>query len=211
MLARLLFAAALICLALPGLWDNSYPEGALAARAWDAARGLPVYQDWREWPHAFAPYSPLTYYLPAWAGVGFGMNELRWSPRIRREDGLLRLVPGLGTRAVDRLADDYPVLAAPGQPELRVNISPEDVVRYSPRKVDVIDLRNIGLVAGIELEARPGATGTRGFETFLKCFELGVMVRSTADTIALSPPLIVEKAQIDQMFETLGRALRAVQ
>ncbi|HEY6827714.1 MAG TPA: aspartate aminotransferase family protein [Gemmatimonadaceae bacterium] len=74
----------------------------------------------------------------------------------------------------------------------------------------VIDLRNIGLVAGIELEARPGAPGTRGFDTFLKCFELGVMVRSTADTIALSPPLIVGKAQIDQMFETVGQAIRAV-
>src|SRR5262245_9307710 len=74
----------------------------------------------------------------------------------------------------------------------------------------VIDVRNIGLVAGIELEARPGAIGARGFETFVKCFELGDMVRSTADTIALSPPLIVEKGQIDQMFETLGRAIRVV-
>jgi len=80
-------------------------------------------------------------------------------------------------------------------------------LRGSPH---VIDLRNIGLVAGIELEARPDAVGSRGFETFLKCFELGVMVRSTADTIALSPPLIVEKAQIDQMFETVSSALRSV-
>lgn len=79
-------------------------------------------------------------YLPAWAAVAFSRNELRWSPRIRREDGLLRIVPGLGTRAVDRLGDDYPVLAAPGQPGLRVNVSPEDVVRYSPRRLDVIDL-----------------------------------------------------------------------
>jgi pyruvate,water dikinase len=80
------------------------------------------------------------YFLPAFAGVGFSNNELRWSPRIRRDDGLLRLVPGLGTRAVDRLADDYPVLVAPGQPGLRVNASPEEVYRYSPRKVDVINL-----------------------------------------------------------------------
>lgn len=84
------------------------------------------------------------YFLPAWAGVALSQNEFRWSPRIRREDGLLRLVPGLGTRAVDRLADDYPVLAAPGQPQLRVNVSPEDVVRYSPRKVDLIDLETNG-------------------------------------------------------------------
>jgi pyruvate, water dikinase len=44
------------------------------------------------------------YYLPAFAGVGFSLNEFRWSPRIERDDGLLRLVPGLGTRAVDRVA-----------------------------------------------------------------------------------------------------------
>ena len=48
------------------------------------------------------------YFFPAYSGVGFSNNEFRWSPRIKREDGLLRLVPGLGTRAVDRLADDYP-------------------------------------------------------------------------------------------------------
>jgi hypothetical protein len=80
------------------------------------------------------------YFLPAFSGVGFSTNEFRWSPRIRRQDGLLRLVPGLGTRAVDRLADDYPVLVSPGQPGLRVNVSPEDVARYSPRKADVINL-----------------------------------------------------------------------
>jgi hypothetical protein len=80
------------------------------------------------------------YFLPAFSGVALSHNELRWSPRIKREDGLLRLVPGLGTRAVDRLSDDYPVLAAPGQPGLRVNASVDEVARYSPRKVDVIDL-----------------------------------------------------------------------
>ncbi len=80
------------------------------------------------------------YFLPAFAGVAFSNNELRWSPRIRREDGLLRLVPGLGTRAVDRISDDFPVLVSPGQPGLRVNVGPEEVMRYSPRWVDVIDL-----------------------------------------------------------------------
>ena len=74
------------------------------------------------------------YLLPAFAGVAFSNNEFRWSPRIRREDGLVRMVPGLGTRAVDRLADDYPMLVAPGQPGLRVNMTAEEVLRYSPRK-----------------------------------------------------------------------------
>ena len=80
------------------------------------------------------------YFLPAFAGVAFSNNEFRWSPRIRRDDGLIRMVPGLGSRAVDRLADDYPVLAVPGQPTLRVNTGTEEVVRYAPRWIDVIDL-----------------------------------------------------------------------
>jgi beta-alanine--pyruvate transaminase len=75
----------------------------------------------------------------------------------------------------------------------------------------VIDLRNIGLVAGIELESRPGAVGARGFETFLKCFEAGVLVRVTADTIALSPPLIVSEREIDRIFEVLGGIIKGVE
>lgn len=80
------------------------------------------------------------YWLPAFAGVAFSNNEFRWSSRIRREDGLVRLVPGLGTRAVDRLSDDYPVLVSPGQPGLRVNATPEEMIRYSPKKIDLINL-----------------------------------------------------------------------
>jgi len=80
------------------------------------------------------------YFLPAFAGVAFSHNEFRWSPRIKRTDGLVRLVPGLGTRAVDRLSDDYPAMFAPGQPGLRVNISTDDILRYTPKKVDVINL-----------------------------------------------------------------------
>lgn len=80
------------------------------------------------------------YYMPAFSGVALSTNEFRWSPRIRREDGLLRLVPGLGTRAVDRLSDDYPILLAPGQPGLRVNTTTEEMLRYTPRSVDVINL-----------------------------------------------------------------------
>jgi len=81
------------------------------------------------------------YYLPAYAGVAFSNNDFRWSSRIRREDGLVRLVPGLGTRAVDRLSDDYPILVAPGKPNLPVNVSLDEVVRYSPNKIDLINLQ----------------------------------------------------------------------
>ena len=91
------------------------------------------------------------YYMPAFAGVAFSHNEFRWSPRIKREDGLLRLVPGLGTRAVDRIGDDYPILVAPGIPGLRVNITIEEIVKYSPKKVDVINLES-GSFQTIDIE-----------------------------------------------------------
>jgi hypothetical protein len=86
------------------------------------------------------------YFLPGFSGVAFSTNELRWSPRIRREDGLIRLVPGLGTRAVDRLSDDYPRLIAPGQPGLNVNATVDETLHYSPRDLDVIDLENNSFV-----------------------------------------------------------------
>jgi hypothetical protein len=82
------------------------------------------------------------YYLPAFAGVAFSENNFRWSARISQEDGLLRLVPGLGTRAVDRLSNDYPVLIAPGKPNLRVNVTADEMARYAPKLVDVIDLED---------------------------------------------------------------------
>ncbi|MEW5796369.1 MAG: PEP/pyruvate-binding domain-containing protein [Candidatus Zixiibacteriota bacterium] len=82
------------------------------------------------------------YFLPAFAGVAFSSNDFRWSSRVKREDGLLRMVPGLGTRAVDRLSDDYPVLISPGQPNLRVNVTPDEICRYSPRFIDVINLES---------------------------------------------------------------------
>ncbi|MHC4949312.1 MAG: PEP/pyruvate-binding domain-containing protein [Planctomycetota bacterium] len=81
------------------------------------------------------------YFMPACSGVAFSNNEFRWSPRLQREDGLIRMVPGLGTRAVDRMSDDYPVLVAPGQPGIRANVTADEVVRYSPRRMDVINLR----------------------------------------------------------------------
>ena len=62
----------------------------------------------------------------------------------------------------------------------------------------------IGLVAGIELEPRPGAPTARAMELFHACFDNGLLVRATGDIIALSPPLIVEKEQIDAMFGTIA-------
>jgi pyruvate,water dikinase len=64
----------------------------------------------------------------------------RWSPRIQLEDGVVRIVAGLGTRAVDRIGDDYPFLASPGKPGIRVNIDQKDIIKYSQRKIDLINL-----------------------------------------------------------------------
>jgi hypothetical protein len=80
------------------------------------------------------------YYLPAAAGVAFSRNQFRWSPRIDRKAGFLRMVWGLGTRAVDTVAGDYPRLVALSHPELRPEANPQAIRRYSQSKVDLIDL-----------------------------------------------------------------------
>jgi len=74
----------------------------------------------------------------------------------------------------------------------------------------VIDIRTLGLVGGLELEPRPGAPGARAYETFVKCFEAGLLVRVTGDIIALSPPLIVGKEQIGRIASIIGDVLKTV-
>lgn len=74
----------------------------------------------------------------------------------------------------------------------------------------VIDVRNIGLVGGVELSPLPGQPAKRAFDVFLDCFAEGVMVRTTGDTVALSPPLIIEREHIDQLVGTIRTALRRV-
>jgi hypothetical protein len=80
------------------------------------------------------------YYLPMAAGVAFSRNLYRWAPQIRKEDGFIRLVWGLGTRAVDRVGNDYPRLVALSHPLLRPNASPQAIRRYSQQFVDLIDI-----------------------------------------------------------------------
>jgi beta-alanine--pyruvate transaminase len=84
----------------------------------------------------------------------------------------------------------------------------EDAVHSMRGLPNVIDVRNYGLIAAVELEPRAGKPGARAFDVFLKCFERGVMVRQTADVIALSPPLIVERSHITQIVETLSQVIR---
>jgi beta-alanine--pyruvate transaminase len=72
----------------------------------------------------------------------------------------------------------------------------------------VIDTRNLGLVAGIELEPIAGKPAARAFDCFLRCYERGLLIRTTGDIIALSPPLIIEKSHIDEMFGLLAEVLK---
>ncbi len=74
----------------------------------------------------------------------------------------------------------------------------------------VVDLRNLGLIAGIELASRPGKPGARAIDAFKSAFDKGLMVRYTGDTLAMSPPLIIEKKHIDQIFATLADVLRTL-
>ncbi len=80
------------------------------------------------------------YFFPMVAGVGLSRNPYRWSRRIRPEDGLLRLVWGLGTRAVDRVARDHPRMVALSHPNLRPENNAEEIRKYSQHFVDLIDL-----------------------------------------------------------------------
>ncbi|MFO1160163.1 MAG: aspartate aminotransferase family protein [Reyranellaceae bacterium] len=85
----------------------------------------------------------------------------------------------------------------------------EDGVHSLKGLPNVVDIRNLGLAAGIDL-APKGAAGTRGYEAFTKAFELGLMVRQSGDAIAMSPPLVIEKAQIDEIIDITAKTIKAV-
>jgi beta-alanine--pyruvate transaminase len=74
----------------------------------------------------------------------------------------------------------------------------------------VIDCRNAGLVGGIELEPRPGAPTKRAMEVFHRAFDSGLLIRVTGDIIALSPPLILEKSHIDDIFGRIADILKTI-
>ncbi len=74
---------------------------------------------------------------------------------------------------------------------------------------NVVDVRNFGLMGAVELAPRGGAPGARGFDVFMKCYETGLMIRQIGDIIAMSPPLIISEAQIGEMVDMLGAAIRA--
>ena len=88
----------------------------------------------------------------------------------------------------------------------------EDAVHSLRDAPNVVDIRNLGVVAGIELSSRQGRPGTRAFEVFTRCFnDENILIRTTGDIIALSPPLIVEERQVDEIVDALGKVLRQVE
>jgi hypothetical protein len=80
------------------------------------------------------------YFLPAYSGLASSRNDLHWLPDVAREDGAVRLIPGLGTRAADRTSEEYPVFLVPGRPSIQANGDKEDIVRHAPRRLDVVNL-----------------------------------------------------------------------
>ena len=86
----------------------------------------------------------------------------------------------------------------------------EDAVHSLKDAPNVIDIRNLGLMGAVELAPRDGAPGARAAEVFQRCFEKGVLVRYTGETIALSPPLIIDKSQIDEVVGCLAEVIGKV-
>ena len=86
----------------------------------------------------------------------------------------------------------------------------EDALHSLKGLPHVIDIRNMGLIGAVELEPIAGKPTKRAFQAFLKAYEAGILIRTTGDIIAMSPPLIIEKAQIDQLVGALGEVLKAL-
>ena len=74
----------------------------------------------------------------------------------------------------------------------------------------VIDVRNFGLMGAIELKSKDDAPGARAFEVFNRCFDAGLLVRATGDTLAFSPPLIAEPSHIETIFDVVGQILKKI-
>jgi beta-alanine--pyruvate transaminase len=85
----------------------------------------------------------------------------------------------------------------------------EEAVHMLRQAPNVADVRNIGLVGGIEFKPVEGRPGARGNDVYRRAFDEGLLVRVTGDTIALSPPLIISEEQIDEVMEKLGNAIAA--
>ena len=96
------------------------------------------------------------YYFPALAGVAYSYSPIVWNPRFKREDGFVRLVMGLGTRAVDRIAGDYPRMINLSHPQLRPDVTPKAIRYYSQHFIDTLDLEK-NILTTVPVESVLGA------------------------------------------------------
>src|SRR5262249_46458840 len=103
------------------------------------------------------------------------------------------------------------IYADEGLFERAATLSPawQDAVHSLRQSPNVIDVRSDGLVAGVELAPGPAGPGTRAFAVFEDCLRRGLLVRTTGDTIAVAPPLIIQPAEIDRLVSTLAAAIAA--
>jgi len=96
------------------------------------------------------------YFFPFASGVMFSTNVYAWNPKIKKEEGLVRLVFGLGTRAVDRVGSDYPRMIPLSHPQLRPEVTPEQIKKYSQKQVDVLNLKK-GVLETVDFKTLSGA------------------------------------------------------
>lgn len=143
------------------------------------------------------------YFCPDFAGVAFSRNEFRWSPRIRREDGMLRLVLGLGTRAVDRVGEDYAKIVPLGVPTLSAAQRVEDVLHYSQSFVDVIHLEDnrFETIPLTEFLGCVGA-GMPAMHDYLSIYENGQIADPSGRLFAVDP-----ESAVVTFRNLLGRTL----
>ncbi len=139
------------------------------------------------------------YFFPPFAGVAFSRNEYRWSPRIKREDGLARVVMGLGTRAVDRVGSDYPRMVALGAPTLRPESSVQEILRSGQQTMDVINIKRNRLESIRVQEAFEQGDGIPMIDRIVSVYRDGDL---------FSPPGLHIDARPDQLRVTFDKLIR---
>lgn len=127
------------------------------------------------------------YFAPLCAGVAFSRNDYRWSPRIRREEGLMRIVMGLGTRAVDRVGSEFPRMVALGMPTLRHESSPQEIIRHAQRTLDVINLEKNRMEAITLEQLWPHASELPGVDKVLSIHNDGMLAAAAGTFIDADP------------------------
>ena len=131
------------------------------------------------------------FFLPVWAGVAFSMNPYRRNPRIRPEDGMARVVFGLGTRAVDRVSRDMPRIVPLGMPTLRPEVTAEDVIRVAQDRVDLVNLEEGRFETRTVADVLAEHATVPGLAHVFSTYEHGAMRPMAGDGLAQDPQHMV--------------------